>query len=492
MLSKLFVHTSNYSIGNLLVMLAGFVSFPVFTRLLSVEDYGLLGLVSGTVALLTGVAKFGLQHSVVRFYADARAGKAGVTLGEYNFTVLTAMAATGLAVAVLWALASQVIAPSLLKEERIAGLFLLTSVLIVVRTVDSTLTNLLRAQERSAVLSAYTVIRKYVTVGTIVVVLLYLVDGAYGFFVATIAAETAMLGAALVLAVNRLGLPIQFTFSSKLLRLLFLFGLPMLGYDLAFLLLDIVSRYVIQAQLGSRQLGIYMASLNLTEYAHAILVSALNQSMIPMYLRLWAEKGEAETRKFIEESAHYYLLVAIPVAAGLSAAGGDLMVFLASEKFQAGSSIIPYLISAQMVGGAATLYGAGLYIHKQTLTLMWVVLGSVAVNLVVNLLLLPRIGIIGAGIAMLASETFRTVALALVNRRQFRLAFPFSAAAKFSLIAVVMYLLIVNISLGHGRIFDLGAKVAVGVISYALIVIVLDRRARSLVRRVATRLGYSG
>ncbi|KPL25758.1 MAG: hypothetical protein AMJ72_13355 [Acidithiobacillales bacterium SM1_46] len=145
-----------------------------------------------------------------------------------------------------------------------------------------------------------------------------------------------------------------------------------------------------------------------------------------------------------------------------------------------------------MVGGAATLYGAGLYIHKQTLTLMWVVLGSVAVNLVVNLLLLPRIGIIGAGIAMLASETFRTVALALVNRRQFRLAFPFSAAAKFSLIAVVMYLLIVNISLGHGRIFDLGAKVAVGVISYALIVIVLDRRARSLVRRVATRLGYSG
>jgi len=51
-------------------MLLGFLSFPVFTRVFSVSDYGTMGLVLKVILLLTVIGKFGLQNSVQRFYAE--------------------------------------------------------------------------------------------------------------------------------------------------------------------------------------------------------------------------------------------------------------------------------------------------------------------------------------------------------------------------------------------------------------------------------------
>ena len=47
-LMRLLRHTSNYSVGTVLITVASVVSFPVFTRVFTVEEYGVLGLVNAT------------------------------------------------------------------------------------------------------------------------------------------------------------------------------------------------------------------------------------------------------------------------------------------------------------------------------------------------------------------------------------------------------------------------------------------------------------
>jgi uncharacterized membrane protein YccC len=54
--------------GTVVLFLIGFVSFPILARVFTVEQYGLVALVSNTVAVAVVFSKCGLQTSVQRFY----------------------------------------------------------------------------------------------------------------------------------------------------------------------------------------------------------------------------------------------------------------------------------------------------------------------------------------------------------------------------------------------------------------------------------------
>ena len=67
-LRRLYKDSSHYLLGQVGIFLVGFVSFPVFTRVFSVPEYGLMSLALNTVALAVVFSKLGLQHSLVRFH----------------------------------------------------------------------------------------------------------------------------------------------------------------------------------------------------------------------------------------------------------------------------------------------------------------------------------------------------------------------------------------------------------------------------------------
>ncbi|MRR22607.1 hypothetical protein EG830_06465, partial [bacterium] len=95
---KLFKQSSQYFLGQIAVMAAGFISFPVLTRIFSVENYGLLGLATTTIMLATAIAKVGSTNSTVRFFPEYKnSGK----LSEYYSTMIFGYAAIAIVVALL-------------------------------------------------------------------------------------------------------------------------------------------------------------------------------------------------------------------------------------------------------------------------------------------------------------------------------------------------------------------------------------------------------
>src|SRR5580698_9281506 len=102
MLGRLLRHTSVYTFGNVLLLLAGFVSFPVLTRLLSVDDYAVLSLSGTTLTLLVAFRKLGMQQSIVRFHADLCAADRKLSEAALLSTVLWGMGLTGAVATVLW------------------------------------------------------------------------------------------------------------------------------------------------------------------------------------------------------------------------------------------------------------------------------------------------------------------------------------------------------------------------------------------------------
>lgn len=490
MLKRLVIHTSNYGIGSLAVTLASFVSFPIFTRVFSVDEYGILNLVSASLMLLVGFAKLGMQHSVVRFYAEIKVGRRDVNLRQFYATVVFGMTGVGLLIAAGWGVASQIVPDAWWNDPRVAGLFLLTAILVAVRTTDSGLANILRAQERSGIYSAYNVLKKYAVLALILVALFFVSKDLYGFYVATIVAEA---GAVLVLAALlfrgvRCG---PRDFSPNLFRSMLVFGLPMIGYELAGTALAITDRYMIQGLLGSSDLGIYSAGYNLCEYVQLILVAAIGQAIMPMYVRTWEERGPAETTHFIESSLHYYLLLGLPVIAGLSAVGEDLLVLLASEKFRSSAAVIPYIIAGLVLDGMVVMVGAGLYIHKRTVVLAGLVIGSTVLNIGLNFVLIPKLGIVGAALATLFAYVMLVASMHVVGARHLAISFPWASFVKFSIMALGMYGLVTRIETGT-PVLNLIVKVAAGGACYAVLVVLLDRQARGVLRTGLGRLSRTG
>src|SRR5690349_5501785 len=92
-------HYVRYALGNVLVMVAGFVSFPIMTRLLDTGQYGIFGYYDAWLLILAGLFKLGAQHTILRFYPHAGGAPALARFGA-NFILLPFLAST-----VLWLLA---------------------------------------------------------------------------------------------------------------------------------------------------------------------------------------------------------------------------------------------------------------------------------------------------------------------------------------------------------------------------------------------------
>lgn len=490
MLKRLVVHTSNYGIGSLAVTMASFISFPIFTRVFTVDEYGILNFISASLMLLVGIAKLGVQHSIVRFYAEIKAGRRDVTVPQFYATVVFGMTGVSLLISIGWALATQVIPEVWWNDSRVAALLLLTAVLVAVRTTDSGLLNILRAQERSGLFSAYTVVKKYAGLGLILLALFFVSKDLWGFYLATIIAEIGSVVALIAILFRGVRYGPR-DFCPGLFRSMLVFGIPMIGYELAGTALAISDRYLIQGLLGSGELGIYAAGYNFCEYVQLILVAAVGQAIMPMYVRTWEERGPAETARFIESSLHYYLLLGLPVIAGLSVVGEDLLVLLASEKFRASAQVIPYIIAGLVLDGMIVMVGAGLYIHKRTVVLAVLVVVCTAVNVGLNLLLIPAFGIVGAAVATLIAYLVLITSIYVVATRHLPLAFPLASLAKFGAMASVMYLVVAQIHLEDG-VLNLIAKIGSGGMLYGLLVVLLDRQARGVLRMGLGKLYRAG
>ena len=61
-IKKMFIQSSHYFNGRLFIMIAHLLSFPILTRVLSISDYGILGLVTIFMLVVVSLGKAGIQN----------------------------------------------------------------------------------------------------------------------------------------------------------------------------------------------------------------------------------------------------------------------------------------------------------------------------------------------------------------------------------------------------------------------------------------------
>ncbi|HZZ92455.1 MAG TPA: oligosaccharide flippase family protein [Usitatibacter sp.] len=480
---RLVVHSSHYTAGSLLVTLASLISFPILTHAFSVAEYGTLNLIGSLLLLWTGLGKLGVQQSIARFHAETLAARRPLSESKFVGTVLIGMGATGLAATAGWILMAWFVPVAWWHDTRVATLLMPLSGLVLVRVADSAISNVLRAQQRSVLLNAYLVVRKYLTLGLVLLLIFTVAPGLDGFYAATYIVEATSV-VALSIYLLRRHPSTDGRFSAGTFRDMVVFGAPMIAFEIAGIVLNLGDRYVLQSLLGPEAVGLYSAAYNFSDYVRVVLFTSIAQALTPIYARLYEEHGREPTARFVERSLRMYLMLSAAVLAGMTAVGGDILTLLASDRYSTSRAVIPLVVAALCIDGGAPFFSAGMYLQKRNhLIVPFVVIAAIG-NIALNLVLVPRMGILGSAAATLASYVFLTAAAWRIGGRFLPLRFPFADLLKFAVLAVAMYGIVMQVSLGS-RWLDVGAKIVVGVVAYGLLVLAFDRPARELAMRAA-------
>jgi O-antigen/teichoic acid export membrane protein len=170
----------------------------------------------------------------------------------------------------------------------------------------------------------------------------------------------------------------------------------------------------------------------------------------------------------------YYLLLATPLAVGLSVLSRPLIGFLADPRYHAGSRLVPLVAVGTLCAGLATRYTLGLTFRKRTGLLSLCYVGAAVVNVGLNLVLVPRFGYMAAAASNLLSFVVLLILTRAVSRRLFAWPFPRTAAIKVGVGVSVMGLAVwfVTRPIGHPGV-QLAVGVPVGIATYVLAILSL-------------------
>jgi O-antigen/teichoic acid export membrane protein len=467
--------SAGYFLSQMLVMLGGFISLPILTRLLSKEEYGVLSLVFATASILMLVGLFGFPQATVRFYAEQRQGGGGrlrefcsdMVAGVFGSSIVVALVAV---LVVAWAGGG----------GDYARCMRLAAIVVIIRAAGAVVLQMYRAEDRVLGYMAAQVVARYATLGLVVLFLLVWRGTAYEVLLATVIGEGLVLAVCLVDLAARgvLGRP---QLSWPRLALAARYGVPLSVGGSASFVLDYGDRFLIQRFLGFDAVASYAVPYDLAQNLAAGLFGPIRLAVIPVIFGLWASGGQEATVRFASQVFTYMVALAIPVAVLFALLSHDLVLLLASAKYAGSASLIPYLLPGVVLGEMNFLVASGLTIQKSTVTLSLIVLLGGLVNVVLNALLLPLLGLAGAAVATTICYVLVMAMTFSKGRHTLPLRLHYAVIGKALLATGLMSLLLLGLGpLAAARAFDLAARAALGAAVVAGCMFALDRNIRQL------------
>lgn len=391
-------HYLRYATGNVLILLAGFVSYPILTRLLSYAEFGVLGYFDAWMLILTAVIKLGSQHSAVRFYPhDAEAG----ALSRYGSTFVLFSLAVSLGVWLLAALVLAVVTFSGLVGKPVEAWVML--LLLLPTVCISYVTSVLTAEERSDLSVRFDVAQRWLELAAILGIVYFLSRTATGVYVARLVAAAVIAAIGLAWLVRHIPMHWRERDVKGWLEGVY-YGVPMGANELAYVVLGFVDRLMLKQQLhGFVPVGIYTIGYGLALKINVMLHAALWVANNQVSIRLFETEGPRAVvyskRRVLD--ALVYVVGALIV--GVVTVGPNLLLLLAGSDKRDSVPVFVWVTATYLISGLVGLCAYGLVLHKRSGTLFMLTITAAVANIILNWFWIPKYGYMGAVYATAAS-----------------------------------------------------------------------------------------
>jgi len=378
-----------YTAASIVSKLIAVALLPLYTRYLSLTDYGDAEVMFAAVVSASIVVRFGMLEALLRFYYKEGEDPDRVVATSFAALFWFATAAALIALPFAQPISEALLdrsAPDLARIS-IGGLWVLT--------MSEYLLTLFRLEERARAFFTTTIINVLLAIGITVVLVVGAEEGTRGLLVGSYGSGAIVVVALLFVHRRRLSL----RFERPLLRRLTRFGLPTMPAELSLYGLNFVDRLILLHSAGAGAAGLYSLAVKFAQGVN-VLVRGFQLAWPPL---AYSIRDDGEARRFYATVVSLFVAGCAFVVAGMWLLSRWIVRALAAPEFFA---------SYEAIGLVAT--GVTLYALYMVLI---VILGrtgrtefnfpataaALVANIALNLALVPSLGIVGAGLALVAS-----------------------------------------------------------------------------------------
>ena len=196
--------------------------------------------------------------------------------------------------------------------------------------------------------------------------------------------------------------------------------------------------------------------------------------MLPVVLSKSFDKNEpGEVKTYLKYSLKYFLMIAIPSVFGLSILSKQLLtVFSTKEISSNGYFVTPFVATSILLYGVCAIFDQILYLHKKTKLSGTIWMIAALLNIVLNLLLIPALGILGAAMTTLLAYVFAFFLTWHYSSKNLQFDIDWQSILKSILASVLMVIFIVWFN--PTSLLNIILAIISGVFIYGLLVWVMQ------------------
>lgn len=388
MAAKLFKNTLLYAIGEILPRAISFILLPIFTAVLTTEAYGVLSYTSAFSMFFYVLSSLCLNSYLLRHYFECKTesekkkliGNIFLFIGGLNIILM----------GLLFFLLPSAIEYFSIKVPwnpyfRLAVICNFFEVFTIVPMV------LYRVREQAVYfvfLSVFRVLLQFSLVYYFVVVEFSGVIGSYyGQLIALVLYFFISWGIILKNAVLNINI--------SQIRAGLRFSLPLLPGALAYLIMSLSDRIILERHVTLAALGVYNVAVTFSQALNVVVQSAY-RALEPEIFRRFNTDGFTQ---FINKASTIYLALVYILAIGLALFSQEVFYFFTSESFYSGSGVIPYVIFGILFAAHNVVFGSVLAAENNTKSIGISMLVGGGVSIVINICLIPILGVYASALA---------------------------------------------------------------------------------------------
>ena len=429
---RLISNTSVYFIGNIAQNIAAFLLLPLYTHYLSLADFGAIALIALTGSLFTKAATSPITIALQRFlfmpeYRDRS--------GSLAFSLFVVLIAKCIVFSTLFYMATGALNQLLFDDDQYLTVLKLYSVLIILAPVSYYLLFLIRMYEMARFFVGMSLVGLVTLCGVNLWCLVVLDTGVISLVYSEIASSTIIATICMIRILPKLTLKFSFATIRESLQ----FAYPQITSGYSTLMIESGDRYLLRIFDSVASVGSYTFGYRIASALNVGFAIPLRNSLMPIIYKL--EDDPVRQREFLVRCATFYYLVSVFLALGLSIFAQEFvrLISISNPSFWGSWIIVPIIAYSYVLNGLSQFLNFGVVMARKSYHITMNLLICAVSNLVLNLVMIPLWGIVGAAVATLISYGIWSYLKAHYSQRFYALEFDWHRIRIATLIGVALY-----------------------------------------------------
>lgn len=380
-----------YGVGEVLNRFMSFLLLPLFTSYLSPTDYGVASLLGLLAFLLTPVFSLGFGAAMGACYFEGNNQERKETTVWTAFLILTLSATT---LAVLGTLFAGQISEIAFQTPDLGYLVTISifSTCLAILVIPFRL--YLQFEEKAKTAVALTTALTVVSIGLSIIMIVVLRRGIRGMIESNLITQILSVLLLLSLAARGIRIRFQWRLGRELLRL----GMPLIPAFAFVFIIQQGNKYILQWYKGLEAVGVYTIGFNFGLFL-GLIVTGFLTAWMPYFMSFLEKKDEA--RILFGRILTYYVLGVGSLSLLFFIVARPVVMVMTQPAFHQAYKVVGLSASAQFLTGAFSILLPSVYFAKEVKYIAFVQLIAAAISVVLNLLLIPSLGLFGAGLALM-------------------------------------------------------------------------------------------